>query len=98
MKPICLTSDIAFILQLYYTHTELTNSDIKALYGVISDPAVRKLKRQAQIKMEEAGIPTWNRYSVDTNLAFEAWHIDVKELERKYVKLKQLNLQKPADA
>lgn len=92
MKTKCLTSDIAFILQLYYTHAELTNADIKALYGLTSEPAVRRLKKRAQEKMEEAGVSSWNRYTVDTNLAFEAWHIDVKELERKYLKKQQLNL------
>lgn len=78
-------------IELYYSRTELGNSDIEELFGKHSTATVSRLKRKARQKMVELNVPTWNGNRVNTTAAFEAWGLDVKDLERRYKKLQELS-------
>lgn len=78
-------------IELYYSRTELGNSDIEELFGKHSSSTIARLKSKARQKMIEQGTPVWNANRVNTTVAFEAWGLDVKDLEHRYKKLQELS-------
>lgn len=81
--------DIKIAITLYYLRTALSNADIELLFGKHSSSTVAKLKKMAQDKMEEMHIMSWNDICVNTVAAYEAWGLDIHDLEHRYEKLKQ---------
>lgn len=82
-----------YAVSLYYSKTELGGTDIKTLFSIKSNATVARLKNQARKLMEERGVLTWDKNSVDTICAYEAWRIDVERLEKMCMKLKKLRLE-----
>lgn len=82
-------TSIELAIRLYYERTELSNPEIKALFGT-GDNTVCKLKRKARGLMNERGTPVWNAQRVNTEVAYEAWGLDIKNLEYRLKKLKAL--------
>ena len=78
--------DIATAIRMYYEKHELTSSDIVELFGVCMVTA-KRLKDMARDLMGERDIPNWNALAVNTDCAFEAWGLDIDDLERRYKKL-----------
>ncbi len=78
-------------LKLYYEHTELSNDNIKELFGNLSGATISKLKKKVYIRMAEENTPIWNAMYVNTEVAYKTWGIDVTDLERRYHKLKELS-------
>lgn len=84
-------SSIETALKLYYTKTSLNNSDVQTLFSPKpSSATVSRLKALARDRMVEKNIPAWHGADVETTAAYEAWHIDVSDLERKLKKLNEL--------
>lgn len=83
-------TSIETALRIYYSRIELSSTDMRDLFGKISDTAVWKLKKKARELMAERSTPMWNARYVNTEVAYEAWGIDVLDLERRHEKLKQL--------
>lgn len=79
-------------LKIYYEKNELTNSDIKSLFGNISLSKVFSLKKLARDKMVELSVLPYDATSVNTAVAFEAWGINPEDLERRLIKLRKLKL------
>ena len=77
-------------IKLYYERIELSNADIESLFGKHSSTTVAKLKRLAQDKMIEKNVMSLNALCVNTVAAYEAWGLDIDDLEHRYEKLKQL--------
>lgn len=77
-------------IELFYTQTELGNSEITQLFGKRSPATIVRLKKKAQEKMVEMNIPSWNSNRVSTVAAFLAWGLDISDLERRYEKVRQL--------
>ena len=82
--------DLKTAINIYYMHTELSNADIEKLFGKHSSSTIAKLKKMAQDKMDEKHVMSWNAICVNTEAAYEAWGLDIHDLERRYKKLKQL--------
>lgn len=82
-------TSIELAIRLYYERTELSNSEIKALFGT-RNTTVCKLKRKARELMIERDTPVWNAQRVNTEVAYEAWGLDIKNLEHRLKKLKSL--------
>ena len=80
-------------LKLYYTKRELRNADLKLLFGAIGSARIVKLKELARDAMRDKDVPTLDNQAVNTNCAYEAWGIDVNELEKNYSKLRRLGLE-----
>ena len=78
-------------IELYYSMTELGNSDIKRLFGNHSSATITRLKNKAKQKMIEQGTPVWNAQRVNTKVSYEAWGLDIKDLEFRYKKLQELS-------
>ena len=79
-------------LRIYYTNSELGNAEITALFGKRSSATVSRLKRIAKDEMTARGILSYGANKVNTVVAYEVWGIDVKDLERRMRKIKELNL------
>ena len=89
--------DIPNAIQSYYEKHELTNRDIIALFGCCAATA-KKLKDMARELMGERDVPSWNALAVNTDCAFEAWGLNINDLERRYQKLRKygmVNYEKP---
>ena len=79
-------------LRIYYTKTEIDNSDIRELFGLSNYYSLSRLKKQAIEEMDNQGRQCWNANCVDTECAFIAWKLDVAKLERMHSKLKKLGI------
>lgn len=88
MKRIPLP-DAKRALELYYSVPEIGNKEIKYLFGC-GDTTAAKLKRAAKKKMIELGKNSWYPANVNIKIAYQAWNIDVSELEQNQKKLAEL--------
>lgn len=77
-------------IRLYYERTELSNGDIRELFGQLGNATVAKLKRVAKELMAERNTPVWNAQRVNTEVAYEAWGLEIEKLEYRLKKLKAL--------
>ena len=87
-----MIQNIGYAVRLFYEKVELSNDDIKNLFGVSSPATVKKMKDKVLAAMEERNIPRYSRYGVNTDVAFEVWGLDIKALERKHRQFQKLNL------
>lgn len=90
--------DIAKAIEIYYGRTQLDGGDIKELFGKVSAGAAVKLRKKARVVMLQKGYPIWDKSHVETKSAFEAWGLDISDLEARYKKLKSLGLAEKRDA
>lgn len=74
-------------IRLYYSRIELSSKDVHEIFGDIADGTVAKLKNKARELMSERETPIWNARNVNTAVAFEAWGLEISDLERRYKKL-----------
>lgn len=82
--------DIGTAIRIFYERFELSSKDIKELFGVSSSATVCRLKEQALELMRKQGKQPWSRNCVNTECAYEAWGLDIKDLEMRYEKLNKL--------
>ena len=83
-------TDIPFAVELYYSRIELSNADISKLLGLKSSSSILRFKKRAHEKAKELGIPEWGRRTVNTEAAYLAWGLDIKQLEQRMKKLEAL--------
>ncbi len=83
-------TDIETAIRLYYERIELTNADIRELFGSLGSNTIAKLKKKARELMERENTPIWNAQSVNTEVAFKAWGLNITDLERRYKKLSSM--------
>lgn len=75
--------DIAYAVELYYSRLDLSNDDIKQLFGKMGSAKVAQLKRIADDKRREMGVAVWSASRVPTVCAYAAWGLDIAELEKR---------------
>ena len=83
--------DLGGAIQIYYRWTEIGNAEIRQLFGVGSNTAL-KLKNAAREKMAKDNIPIWDANKVNTEVAYQVWGLDIVSMERRYEKLKKLGV------
>lgn len=83
--------DVETAVRLYYEKNELTNADIKALFGT-GDTQTIKVKKAVKAEMAKRGVKSWLPYSVNTKVAYEVWGIDITDFERRLKKLTALGM------
>lgn len=83
-------------IRLYYEKIELYNGDIRELFGKVSGTKIARLKELGREVMRKSDIPSWNARAVNTQAAYEAWGLEIDDLERRYNRLKKLALIKEA--
>jgi len=79
-------------LKIYYSNSELGNKEIKTLFGQRSSATISRLKRVVRDEMYIRDTPSYGANKINTVIAFEVWGIDVKDLEKRMKKIKELNL------
>lgn len=89
-KPI----DIEFAVRLYYERIWLENADIKNLFNVNSSSTITKYRREVLNYFADKNInPLHRNNKLDTWRAYEAWGLDIEELEKRLRKLQKLKAQ-----
>ena len=79
-------------IRIYYERIELRNADIREIFGSLGSKTICGLKQAAKDRMKENDIPSWDAKAVNTEAAFEAWGLDIADLEKRLNKLKKLEL------
>ena len=82
--------DVEAAVELYYSTTELSNADIRRIFGTDCSDTVQRFKKPVLKEMAAQNVMTWAAAHVDTRCAFEAWGIDIKDLEARLAKLRKL--------
>lgn len=91
MKVRPITS-IDTALRLYYQYPELGNAQIKELFGKIGSDTISKYKKAVQAVQAERHVLTSQMFTVNTEIAYEVWGIDVADLKRRRNELLGLGL------
>ena len=81
--------DIETAVRLYYEKPEITNADIKKLFGTGETQTI-KIKRAVKEEMAKRGVKSWLPHSVNTEIAYEVWGIDIDNFEKRLKKLRTL--------
>lgn len=89
--------DFDTALRIYYTYPEINNAIINELFGGICPNTCTKYKREVKRRQIEEGIKTFRENSVNTEVAFEVWGIDIKDIERRRERLIKLGLRSEAN-
>lgn len=82
--------DIEAAVRIYNSTVEIGNKEIRAIFGKMETSRLKKFREIALAEMIRRECPQMHPFRVNTIIAFEAWGYDIKELERKYMKLKRL--------
>ena len=84
--------DIDTAVRIYYAFPEIGNKEIRELFGNICSSTISKYKKAVQDVQTKNNIVTAGLNTVDTETAFTVWGLDIKDLERRRKKLKELGL------
>jgi hypothetical protein len=79
-------------LTIYYNNPEIGNKEITALFGKHSPTTISKLKKMVKAEMDKQGLFSYGLNTIQTEMAYDVWGIDIKGLERRFKKIKELNL------
>lgn len=82
-------ANIGVAIEKYYGRYMLNSKDISEMFGGVSKSTVSKLKHEARVLMLQKGVPLWDNRHVDTKTAFEAWKLDINDLEKRYERLQK---------
>lgn len=83
--------NVELAVKIYYEKISLKNSDIKSLFEVTSNKTVKRYKDEVIEYFADSDIiPIHRDNTLDTWRAFEAWGIDINELEKRLKKLQKL--------
>ena len=84
-------------LTVYYDNIFIGNKEIRELFisksgGNIGVTKIAELKKEVAAIAKEKGAMLYNETTVPVEVAFEAWGINVSELERKIKRKKSLGI------
>lgn len=87
--------DIEGAIRIYYENIEIGTKEIKELFisrndTYISNSTAMKLKKIAKEKMAEKEIKNWDASRVNTKAVFEAWGLEINDLEKRLLKLQKM--------
>lgn len=82
--------DMRTALYIYWNYPEIGNKEIQALFGISSSNATAKYKKIALDYMTEQGVSARGYTCVNTKAAYEAWGIDVADLEERLKRIQRL--------
>ena len=85
--------NIETAVRLYYEKPEITNADIKKLFGTGETQTI-KIKRAVKEEMAKQGVKSWLPHSVNTRIAYKVWGIDIDDFEKRLKKLRALALER----
>ena len=79
-------------VEIYLERPYLGNAEIDALFGGVSSAKRVKLKEMAREVMRERDMMCYNETTVNTAAAYEAWGLDIADLESRYRKMRKLGI------
>lgn len=82
---------IPHAVRVHYSTMELGTKDIAILFGC-SPRTARVLKNEARVYQAGKGVPSYHPDRVNTRAAFEAWGLDIDEMEKDFYKLKKMGV------
>ncbi len=83
--------DVETAVRIYHENTEIGSAEIVELFGgKLSSSTVCRLKDEVRKVQIERNVKTWSSYSVNTKIAYEVWHLDIDDLEKRLAKLQKL--------
>ena len=86
--------DIEVAVKMYYERISLSGADIQKLFNVKSSSTVAKYRREVIEYFSDKEVSPMHRNDkLDTYCAFEAWGLDINDLEKRLQKLRKLNMQ-----
>lgn len=86
------TAGLDVVLRIYYENDELGTNEIKQLYPDVGATTIAKLKNIARTEMAKQEVKSYRAHTVNTDVAYAAWGIDVEDAERRRIKLRKLGL------
>ena len=89
--------DLDTAIRIYYECYELGNKEIAALFGAKSSATLVRIKKIARDYMLTNDIRQFGFHAVNTKAAFEAWGLDIEDLEKRRAKLIKLGLHNKSD-
>ena len=84
--------DIKKAVQLYYAKPEIGTNEIMELFSVKGTKALQ-MKNEVRKVMAEKGVKVWLPHSVNTEVAFEVWGLNITDLEARLKKLQRLGME-----
>lgn len=91
MPRVRTPADIAVAVRMYYEKISLGNAEIKELFGITSSSTVSRYKREVVEYFAKKDMSPYCRSSrLDTYRAYEAWGLDINDLEKRLKKLQKL--------
>ena len=83
--------DLVTAIRLYYEKTELGTQDIIELFDV-SKSGAANMKKKVKQAMAEKGVKSYYPHSINTEVAYELWGIDIEKCEQRLKRLRSLKL------
>jgi hypothetical protein len=77
---------------IYNNCPYMGNNEIEQLFGKMSSQKRVKLKNIVFDEMDERGMTRYNNTTVNTDVAFEVWGLNIVDLERRYSKLRKYGM------
>ena len=75
--------DVRKAVEMYYSRLDLSNADIKELFGELSRATIAKLKAKAEEQRKEDGVAVWSANRFVTMSAYKAWGLEISDLEQR---------------
>lgn len=79
-------------LSVYYRYPELGNKQIIELFGDISHTTIAKIKKHVRDEMYQQDIFSFGANTVNTEIAYQIFGLDIEDLENRLEKIRALNL------
>ena len=79
-------------LRIYYSKSEIGSPEMKELFGDMCNSSLTMMRKPVLEAMAERGMKSFRQYTVNTEVAYEVWGIDVADLEKRRAKLLKLGL------
>lgn len=84
--------DLDTAILIYYNNIELGNKEIIELFGHRAKSTINNLKKVVKERMREEGVASLGLHTINTNIAYDTWGLDIENLEHRRAKLQHLNL------
>jgi len=79
-------------ISVYYRYPEIGNKQIIELFGDISHTTIAKIKKHVKDEMYQQDIFSYGANTVNTEIAYQVFGLDISDLEHRLTKLQQFGL------
>lgn len=83
-------------VRIYWEHPEIGNAEMRELFGERSPNIFSAMKKLAREHMRERPVTCLSAARIPTYIAYEAWGLDIADLEKRMEKLRKLGFSEGA--